>query len=370
MINDHKLKELSNYYKDKDLAIIGLNDLQGADITSIFSGSNLLSYIKKTLQNEQLSPIIIDGFFLTMNKMEHIDYLLKCNLSLEEIKLAQIYSTISELEKILEDHKMPKGLGKFGNVYKLINRIQKCDKSLFITDTLRNIAEPTVIYSSGYSSLMSEIGCNPNYLQKDYKLRNKKPNYNYILEKINDTSTLSIISNGIKTNFENILKINNKTDIYALGLYISKSLDKEELLPVKRLIIDYNNILESLCEKYHITYINTELIGKKYIKSGNKSYINKEGHYELALQILDKMYDRKINLNSYEPICLNSDFTPNNYGPSGMEITANWDKLTYGLLAKEQTDNYSAYRELEKSKEHEREEKIFKKVKEKSSTVR
>lgn len=35
-----------------------------------------------------------------MNKTEHIDYFLNSNLSLEEIKLSQVYSVISALEKL------------------------------------------------------------------------------------------------------------------------------------------------------------------------------------------------------------------------------------------------------------------------------
>ena len=93
--DNEKIKKLIDYYKDNGLLIVGLNDSQGVNTTSTFFKKGLLEYLASALTSEELLPSVINAFSLTMNKTEHIDYFLKNNLSLEEIKLSQIYSVVS-----------------------------------------------------------------------------------------------------------------------------------------------------------------------------------------------------------------------------------------------------------------------------------
>lgn len=138
-LNDSKVKELINHYKDSGLTIIGLNDSQGVNITSTFFKKGLLEYLAYTFTSYELIPEVINAFSLTMNKTEHIDYFLKSNLSLEEIKLSQIYSVVSALEKVMSDIGLPKFLGQVGNVYRLIYTPKQNDREIKISTSLKKL---------------------------------------------------------------------------------------------------------------------------------------------------------------------------------------------------------------------------------------
>lgn len=152
------MKKLINYYQNKGLLIVGLNDCQGVNTTSTFFKKGLLEYLANALTSDQLTPEVINAFSLTMNKTEHIDYFLKHNLSLEEIKLSQIYSVVSALEKVMTDIGLPKILGKVGNAYRLIYTPQKGNQNIHIATSLKQTKEPIMVYSSVVNDL---VGVNP-----------------------------------------------------------------------------------------------------------------------------------------------------------------------------------------------------------------
>ena len=360
-----KLEQLKEYYKNNGLVLVGLNDSQGVNISSSFFKKGVLQYISSILKSESLDPVVFDAFSLTMNKTEHIDYFLKANLSLEEIKLSQIYSAISALEKLMQDFNLPKSIAKIGNAYRLIYQPKKGDEKRFLTDSLKEANEPILVYSSGANDLMREIGNNPTNIKKDYENRNQSPNYNYTLQKINNPNTLNLVMNGIETNFENIFKINSNTDIYALGIYLPKILDGEGLEIFKELIYNYNERLIELCKKYNITYINTEQIGKMYNKSEVNFHINSNGHSALAEYILNCMWESKIN-----GCKIKDEFEIENNGPDTIidKLTLDYTKTV--LKNANEEDAYSALRQIQISKEHLREKEIFEKVKERSITKR
>ena len=178
-----RIEKLINYYKEKELLIIGLNDSQGVNTTSTFFKKGLLEYLAASLTTKELTPTVINAFSLTMNKTEHIDYFLQNNLSLEEIKLSQIYSVVSALEKVMADMKLPKFLGQVGNLYRLIYTSKEGDEQIKITSSLSKALEIVLIYSSGVNDLMREVGANPFSIKSIYKARDQKPNYYYTLEK-------------------------------------------------------------------------------------------------------------------------------------------------------------------------------------------
>lgn len=360
-LNDSKVKELINHYKDSGLTIIGLNDSQGVNTTSTFFKKGLLEYLAYTLTSYELIPEVINAFSLTMNKTEHIDYFLKSNLSLEEIKLSQIYSVVSALEKVMSDIGLPKFLGQVGNVYRLIYTPKQNDREIKISTSLKKAVEPVLIYSSGVNNLMREVGANPFGIKNDYKLRDKKPNYYYTLEKTNNPNTLKKVIDSIERNFDSILGINSNTDIYTLGAYIPKSLESVEMNIFRDLIIDYNEELQILCNKYNITFINTEEIGKTYNRSKANFHITTAGHNALAEYILDCMYQNKFGLcNSNERVVDKvTDITDD--GAAGIikatliDYDASYDRAM-------QLSNYGRERELRIADEHRRETEIFQKV--------
>ena len=356
-----KINSLINYYKNNGLLIIGLNDSQGVNTTSTFLKKGLLEFLKDSLTSDELTPEVINAFSLTMNKTEHIDYFLQNNLTVEEIKLSQIYSAVSALEKVMKDMKLPKVFGQIGNVYKTVYSLNDGDENIRITDSIKTAYEPVIIYSSGVNDLMREVGSNPFALKKDYKNKNIKPNYDYTLEKVNNPNTLNKVINSIKRNYENIYSINGNSDIYTLGSYIPKSLEKFELDIFRKLVIEYNERLQELCKIYGITFIDTEEVGKKYNTSEANFHITGEGHNVIANTILNSMYQNKFNRKEKDRLVINHSFEITNRGSKGV-IENTYNDYQESFYKSMELDGYSRERELQIMEEHKRETEIFQKV--------
>ena len=152
-----KLKDLIDYYKDDGLTIVGLNDSQGVNTTSTIFKKGLLEYLASELKTDKFNPTVINAFSLLMNKTEHINYFLKSNLSIEEIKLSKVYSSVLTLEKFMVNRHLPKSLGKIGYISTFRNLINRDDDTTCITSLLEEASNPIIIYSSGYSNLKREI---------------------------------------------------------------------------------------------------------------------------------------------------------------------------------------------------------------------
>ncbi len=359
--DNDKIEKLIKYYKDNGLLIVGLNDSQGVNITSTFFKKGLLEYLATALTSEELTPKVINAFSLVMNKTENIDYFLKNNLSLEEIKLSQIYSAVSASEKFMIDIKLPKFLGKVGNVYRLIYNTKKGDEKINIATSLKEAKEPIMIYSSGPNDLMREVGTNPFRIKKDYKEKDIKPNYYYTLEKANNRETLKKVMGAIERNYDTILSINANTDIYTLGAYIPKSLRSEEMKLFKDLIFTYNNELINLCKQYNITFVDTEEVGQKFNNSQSNFHVSTAGHNALANYILGYMYHNKFELNNSYKRKTDSLIEITNKGAQGVIEATSYDYEQCFDRAMNLSE-YSKERELAIAKEHERETEIFKKV--------
>lgn len=359
--DNERIKKLIEYYKDSGLLIVGLNDSQGVNTTSTFFKKGLLEYLAAALTSEELKPEVINAFSLTMNKTEHIDYFLRNNLSIEEIKLSQIYGIVSALEKVMTDFGLPKFLGGIGNAYRLIYTPKKGDKDTNITTSLKQSKEPVMIYSSGVNDLMREAGSNPFSIKSEYKARDKKPNYYYTLKKTNDPETLKKVMSGIEKNYDTILGINSSTDIYALGAYIPKSLQSDEMNIFRDLVLAYNEKLLDLCKQYGVTFVDTEEVGKKYNNSENNFHISTAGHNALANYILGYMYYSKFEKDNSLKRKINIPIEITNEGARGIIKSTMFD---YEQSCKKASElfGYEKERELEIAEEHKREVKIFQKV--------
>lgn len=364
-MEEEKLKKLSEYYKNNGLLIVGLNDSQGVNTNSTFFRKGLLEYLAAALTTEEFKPQTINAFSLLMNKTEHIDYFLQGDLNLQEIKLSQIYSAVSAFEKIMSDLKLPKCLGQIGNLYRVAYPRKETDHRIFLTSSLKQAIEPTLIYSSGVNNLMREAGSNPFAIQKDYKMRHTKPNYDYVVAKVQDPQTLLHIMDGIKQNFETILSINGQTDIYVLGAYIPKSFHSEGMNLFCELTHQYNAQLQQLCEEYQSTFIDTDAIGNKYNQSQSNFHISNAGHNRLANFILGYMYHKKIETLHLKKEKKQGTVKIDGTGPSYVYQKA-MDDFEKSYNTAQKLQGYEAIRELAIAEEHLREAKVFKKVLEKT----
>lgn len=365
-VNEHtdekKIKRLVDYYKDNGLLIVGFNDSQGVNTTPLFFKKGLLEYLAAALTMDEFAPTVINAFSLLMNKTEHIDYFLKYNLSLEEIKWSQIYSFVSALEKVMKDVGLPQAFGKIGNVSRLIYRTRNGDDKIRLTSSLKGASEPVLIYSSGVNDLMREVGNNPFSIGKDYQARKRTPNYNYTLEKVENPETLRKVMDGIERNFEQILKINLSTDIYTLGAYIPKALQSKEMNIFRDLVIAYNEELQKLCKQYGAMFIDTENVGRQYNTSEVNFHISSAGHNALANYILGCMYHNKFEMyNNWKIPNQASSFRISNRGLEGVISSISMDCAeTYNRAT--ELSGYAMERELKIADEHRREIEVFKKV--------
>ena len=356
------VNELKNYYRNRqiELAIIGLNDSQGVN-------NNMLQYIANLLSGVNIDITTIDAFSLLLNKAEHIDYFLKYNLSVKEIKLSQIYSAVASFRKVMHDIGLPEFLGNIAYLYSLIYKIEEKDKSIRITDTLQRSQEPILIYSSGANNLMREVANNPFSIKKDYKNRNETPNFYYTVDKCNDPVVLQGVIDSIKRNFDTILGINDKTDIFALGIFVPKALQIAEMNIFRELIIRYNEALGSLCKEYAVDYVDTEFIGREYSKSSIDFHGSPEGYKVLADYILLILYEKKQMSTFKGNTCLDdkslisTTFNPISNGIEGIitDIESTYQKLMLESVNLIGYDKYVANRIIA---EHKREVDVLKRV--------
>ena len=291
-----KTKYLQQYYKDKNTSIIGLNDSQGID-TSLLFRKGILELVRDKLISAKNDIDIFNAFSLMFNKTEHIDYFLDCNLTLEEVKKLQVEGVVSALSKFFHtDLKIPKVLGNLGTIgyiSKLLYKPNENDSRFALTDTIINSTEPIVIYSCGANDLMREGWCNPFSIDKAYKNRYQDRTYFYALNKFQNPNTIKNVISRVEHNFDHILSLNSQTDLFALGLYLPLSMQKEELQIFKEAVNEYNLQLQELCQKYGVNYIDTYEAGTALSKDTKNFHASHRIHHVLADQLIEKLYQKK-----------------------------------------------------------------------------
>ena len=330
-MDKEKLAELRNYYKD-ELTIIGFNDLEVVSNASSFFKKSLLDYLADILRSEEVEPTIIDCFSSLMNKTEHINYYLKSNLSLEEIKLSNVYSTVLYLKKYMVNRHLPKTLGKIGYLSAFKNAVNVDDDTTHITSVLEETFSPIIIYSSGYSNLKREI---------DFDGVNTPKNYDYTLSKIKSKKTLSNVMKGIERNFYNILSINDKSDIYVLNAPVPNSLEE-----IKNLVISFNDSLYNLCNKYNLSYID------RNVTNNTSKSLSEE---ILAALYINKFITERKQVREY------SDYSYNSKGALGVtdKVQNDWREVQKLALEKE---GYEKEYLLDIARSHKDEYDVFDKV--------
>lgn len=218
IIEIEKINKLRNYYQNRKLLILGLGDYLGSDIFSFFR-SDLSHELVSFFNNSRIGLDTINLPYLMVNKPEYIDYFIKNNLSIEEIKLIQVYTSISNL-------------GNIGNISRLTYNSKAEDRKIRLAYAIRDAYEPIIIYSR--------------------KIINNN------------------IENTIKSiakNYETILGLNSTSDIYTIGL---KSISLNEQINY------YNKELERISNEYGVTFINPNNINSSLIFCILNSLYNKK----------------------------------------------------------------------------------------------
>lgn len=311
-IVNQKRERLIKYYKGSKLAIIGFNELQGVDTTTLFK-KGVLEYLADSFKDDDLRPIVINAFSLMFNKTEHINYLLESNLSLEEIKDLQVYGMVSALEKAMQDFHLPKILGKVGYISRALYNPKKEDGNIFLTDTLKQTKEPIVVYSCGANDLMRETWNNPFSIGRDYQNRDKNMNYDYAAYKVQKGNAVKKVISRVEGNINNILTVNSNADIFTLGLYIPNSMQCYGMEIFNDAIARYNDYLQELCVKYNLTYLDTSKTGKKYNNKSIDLYSSTEEYNSLRNAIITKLYDKKIWYSEDKNIDIKNNFRVQNH---------------------------------------------------------
>lgn len=326
-----KVDKLKDYYK-AGLTIIGLNDLEVASKAGSFFKKDLLDYLVNILAGDEVDPLVINAFSPIINKTEHINCLLKSNVSIEELKLARVYSIVLYLEELCKKHHLPKSLGKIGYLSKLRNLVNADDDKTRIVSVLEEAKEPIIIYSSGYSNLKREIAFDGVNDPKDYA---------YTLKRVNSKKILNGIITGVEKNFYSILSINDKSDIYVLSAPIPDTIKE-----VKNLVISFNEALYNLCREYSLTYIDRTSTDNTMVS--------------LTSQIADAIYDNKF-VNPKVQTREYSDYSYNSKGALGVmdKTLYNWRTSQREAIGKE---GYEQEHILEVAKSYKNEYDVFDKV--------
>lgn len=350
-----KINQLRDYYAEKGLTIVGLNDSQGVNTTTLFR-KGLLEYLAELLIDEKKNAQVINAFSLMFNKTEHIDYFLESNLSVEDIKDLQVNGMVSALEKAMKDFHFPKFLGKVGYVSRVLYRKKDRDSEMYLTDSIREATEPIIIYSCGANDLMREGWNNPFKISKDYKNRYKNGNYQYTLTKFKDPNTVKKVIVNVERNINNILNLNDKADIYTLGIYVPKSMQSEGMEIFNAAIEEYNQQLIELGEQYGLQYIDTEANGKQYNNNKINFHVSTSGHWALAELITEEIYYRKFGFKDNLSKPISSNLKIQNNGLYDIHVNlkhdlARLEKECIGISGREAEVYEAKINELERQKE-------------------
>lgn len=340
----------------------------GGDLLVGMNGSQAIRVLRQLSEDlNRKDSVMIDASSLTMNKTEHIDYFLDANLSLEEIKLSQIYSAVSAIEHVMEESHLPVSLGQIGQLSRLFYKVKENDKNIYIRDAIEKAIDPIIVYSCGENNLMREVGNNPGSIMKDYKRKAITPNFDYTVAKAKSPKSLQRVLDGIERNFNHILSLNASSDIYALGTYVPKQLEAEELKVFKDLILRYNDELKALCSEYGCSFVTTEKVGSSFLTDDRFFHPTEKGSNYIEENILMAMYKRKIE----NPIFVGKDaYYTEKYSilneKSGAAYVEDACLIDAGRthLDSKIMSGYAQKRKLDEVHEHVRESKIFQKIRE------
>ena len=350
---------LKKYYeKQGKLTIIGMNDDRGFNIHK-----NILMNLRDTLSSDKYSIELLDLCSMFFNKTRHIDYYLKHNVNMEEIRLMQEYGTTKEM-----NHAVGFDVPFMSSISKGFNKLMLTKtpisgerKDIRISDRIKEEENPLIMYASGLNDIMYELHINPFDLKKSYIERNKSPKYDYACEKVNK-DTIKRIIDGHEKNFESILGLNDGSNIYSLSAYFYSEMKEDYEQRFKEAILMYNEGLEELCNKYNITYINCRFLENTKYNNPLANYLSKYPPEMIAYEIVKNMYKNIIE-KEYINKPVVEEFVYDNKGAAGVIEELQKDRDKQKQISDEEI-TYEKQVALEKMMEHEREIDVFKEVEE------
>ena len=354
---DFYVKYLKEYFKNnKNITIIGMNDDRGFNVHK-----NTLMNLKDILDSNNYDIELLDLCSLFFNKTRHIDYFLKHNVNMEEIRLMQEYGTTDELNNAA-GFNIPfmSGISKTFNKMVLTKTpINGNRRDIRISDKIKEAELPLIVYASGLNDIMYELHMDPFNLKKSYMERSTNPKYDYGCEKVN-SETIKRVIEGHERNFENILGLNRNAEIYVLSAYFYTEMKEEYEQKFKEAILMYNEELEKLCNKYGITYIDCRFLEKTNYYHLLDNYFSSVPPKMIAYEIVKSMYENIVNNKKNERIEVAS-FSYDNKGAKGVmeELQKDIDRQKMNALA---NAGYERRIALDKVVEHERELGIFEEV--------
>lgn len=360
---NYYVEYLKKYYSSRlnnneALTIVGMNDDRGFNIHK-----NILMNLNEILESDKYNIELLDMCSMLFNKTRHIDYYLKHNLSLDEIRLMQEYGTTNEL-----NHATGVNIPFMSVASKLFNRLMltkaliKGDpKTIKISDKIKKASTPLIMYASGLNDIMYELHIDPFNLKKSYMERATNPKYDYACERVNK-ETIDRIIEGHKKNFESLLGLNSDSDIYSLSAYLYSQMNEEYEKKFKEAILLYNENLEKLCNEYNISYINCRFLENTKYNNPLANYLSKYPPQMIAYEIVKKMYENVMK-NKKNGIDLIEKFEYDDKGSTGVieELKNDIDKQKDEYNQKSGYDKQVA---LEKINEHNRELAVFEQVEE------
>lgn len=356
---EHYVKYLKEYYSSRidsnhPLTIIGMNDDRGFNIHK-----NILMNLKDILESDKYDIELLDLYSMFFNKTRHIDYYLKHNINMEEIRLMQEYGTTKEL-----NHALGFTIPFMGGVSKTFNKfmltktpIKGERKDIRISDKIKQTERPLIMYASGLNDIMYELHIDPFNLKKSYMNRATNPRYDYACEKVNQ-ETIKKIIDGHEKNFSSILGINDNSDIYVLGAYFYSDMKEDYEQKFREAILMYNDNLEKLCSTYNISYINCRFLENTKYNSPLANYLSKYPSQMITDEIIKRMYQNTLVKKNKKQV---NPFVFDNMGATGIIEELKNDIEEQENISKIATD-YDKQVSLEKKDEHNRELEVFEKV--------
>ena len=339
---EDKINWLLQYYQEKGLTIFGFHDLCESVFSSVFSENSLLDDLASNLTTDSFVPFLVDAFSPVIHKPQHIQYMLENNLSLEDVKLSKLYGNLWKIAHVFDDEDLFYFLESFMDCYYKKYKIDSCDYDIYLTDLLRESAEPLIVYSSGFRDLVQR------YL--GFKNNKKKADFNYNYLQLNDSFQVLDIMDKIKRNFESFLDVNSNSDIIVLGC--ENEINKFDLH--SSVILQYYDALKDLCSYYQLTYLDLNDSKKKFGTIRNKNYF-------ITMAILNELYDMKINKTYGNRHKINTNFKQTNEGVRGMIRSIDKD-YNHTFVELDGTYGYEREKVLDRARVQLEERRVFEKV--------
>lgn len=293
---DEQASALIQYYKNKNLTILGLNSK-----TYLKEARKILLDLKDTLSDEDFSPLVIDVFNDLFNKTEHINYLFESNLTKEEIIALNKFSSIAKINEFLKKYDCPSDLTK---PLEYLEKKEDANESYTISSALYHAEEPLILYTSGIDNLLREIGIQPSdlfskekKLARNYDLNRITPQIDKIIQKVTD---------GIQKNWENLYTLNPSSGIYVIDTIPIQKIKEDTL---KYFLLRYQEAFLKIAQNYQVSVI-----------SSNKTMTL----YDIEKELIHAIYENKIQ-EKVQPISTFRKKQPTMNAPKKMAESLYWD---------------------------------------------